>query len=236
MIEDYFTTEPRPVIERGKVVSVFDSSGLALRPWRARGFTTVCDPLCRLDEAELERFKARHRDAKFVFACPPLVQLSPGGSRWWESKREIDARFQDREEEAFKKLLDCLEDMQVPYACVTPYSALIRACVPSKASCVVSSPHLWAGYCSGPHVLWPDIVPANDAYSKRLLLTTRRLKLPATRPTQPMIATLMVKGVPKTVCPLLARRTKRFIQARRAPPVGIAVALAIANTSVVTDN
>lgn len=235
MIEDYFAPESSGVIERGKAVSIFDTSGLALRPWHERGFQTVTDPLCRLDDADLDRFRSRHHDAKFVFACPPLVQLSPGGSRWWGAKRADDPRFQEREEEQFKRLLACLEEMQVPYACVTPFSARIRGCVPPKASCTVSSPHLWGGYATGPHVLWPDVVPANDAYSKRLLLTTRRLKLPATRPVKPRLATVTVKGVSKGVCPLLSRRTKRFLKARRAPPVGVAVALAVANTSSLTD-
>ena len=211
-------------------MSVFDTSGISLRPWSERGFTTVADPLCCFGESDLQGFKTRHRDAKFVFACPPLVQLSPGGSRWWCTKRKTDPRFQEKEEEGLKRLFACLEEMHVPYAVVTPFSSRIRSCLPINASCIVTSPHLWGGYCSGPHVLWPDIVPAQDAYAKRLLLTTRKLKLPEARPTKVTTTNIMVKGVTKTVCPLLSRRTKKYIRARRAPPVGVCIALASANT------
>ena len=219
MLTDYFSAPPRP--ERsGTVACLFDKTGASLEPFRARGRATV-NVRGRTDRA-LRRL-VEVEDLGLVLAFARCPQLSPAGARWWRRKRAEDADFQEREKDELRRLETGLVALGAPFLLVLPCSAQIRGCFKSKT--FTTSPHRFGGHLPDtPHPTYPDIVPARDAFQKRMLVVYNRLPRPLERPVEPVWQTRSGKRV----SPLFARRTKRHVAARKLPPLGLVTALAAA--------
>ena len=79
---------------RAQVWSLFDRSGIAVKPWHDAGFS-VCTvdewpashdmPSIRCDILSMESLPG----ARFVLAFPPCTHLAASGARWWQSKGDV---------------------------------------------------------------------------------------------------------------------------------------------------
>ena len=103
-----------------------------------------------------------------------------------------------------------------PFVIVLPFSSKIRSCFNSKT--FKTSPHMFGGYLPhNPHPTHPDIIPAKDAFQKRLLVVYNDVPRPIERPVEAVWD--VSRG--KRVSPLFARRSKRHLEARKLPPMGL---------------
>jgi hypothetical protein len=94
---------------KGNIVSLFDKSGFAVRPWARAGFTCYCyDTERYADRFEHENVTYVQKDIRacikeikdlsplFLSAFPPCTDLAISGARWFKRKREADPLFQDK--------------------------------------------------------------------------------------------------------------------------------------------
>ena len=119
--------------------------------------------------------------------------------------------------EELRRLETGLLAIGAPFVIVLPSSSRIRSCFRSKA--FKTSPHMFGGYLPPhtPHPTHPDVIPPKDGFKKRLLVVYSGVPRPIERPVEPVWE--MSRG--KRVSPLFARRSKRHLEARKLPPVGL---------------
>lgn len=210
IITDYFRSPTKP--RSSKVACLFDRTGASLAPFpntvNVRGRTERA--LRGLEEVD---------DLGIVLCFPKCPHLSPAGARWWSRKRAANPLFQEREMEELRTLERGLLSLGVAFVIVLPFSSQIRSCFVSQAFC--ASPHCFGGYLHDtPHPTHPEIIPPRDAFQKRMLVVHRGVPRPVERP----VPAVWEYRRGKRVSPLFARRTKRHLEARKLPPMGLVTA------------
>ena len=187
------------------IVSLYDASAEMLKPWAAAGFEcyaydivhegdTLRDGI-RYIHADLyavdtwPQLIARHREQTyFVAGFPPCTELCVGGACHWRRKAEENPDFQKN---AARHAIQC--------ATFATAVACDKWCVENPPGRL---PSLWRKYdllwnpCDyGGHLieqphhpLYPQIIPAQDAYRKRSCLWVGpTFVLPTTNPVEPIV-------------------------------------------------
>jgi len=178
---------------RNQVISLYDYTGEALRPWAEAGYecyaydiqhkagwfwisgkrkpiTFAKADLYDLDT--LRRLISRHEgQVAFMSAFPPCTDLASSGARWWASKAKSNPNFQT--EAANHALLASWvgETLGCPYYVENPIGALSRLWHKPDHK---FDPCDFGGYLpeDDVHPKWPEVIPARDAYRKRTCLWT----------------------------------------------------------------
>ena len=235
-----------PTSPRTRVVTLFDSYGLAALPWAARGFECAAYHCNRrtttqgvagvriastklADRNDILSCLQPTHDLAFVIALPPCRDLCAAGARWWKRKRGSDPDFQKRAEDYLKMLYETLDSLSIPFLILVPSSPYIRRCFNRRA--FAFSPHEFGGYLQreSTHPLFTEI-PPQDAYTKRTLcFHGRGIRMPFKRPVTPEFKTIHRKnGSTKNISPIMASRRKTG--ARVAPPLAFCTAVASLNS------
>lgn len=230
----------RPV--PGVVVSLFDTHGLSLLPWKMRGYRCVLileksssrKPLAftgievvvinNIDEESILKTLPDAREVAFVIGLPPCRDLCSAGARWWKKKFAKDNGFQKRAIQTLNRLLDMLDNFGVPYAILVPASSRTLLNRP----CQRVSPHEFGRYLphKSPHPLFPNVIPPNDAYTKRTFLYGGcGFVLPWKAAVPPVFTKILLKsGKTKRITPIMASR--KSTQTRCIAPFGLCSAIA----------
>jgi len=200
--------------ERRLVVSLFgDRSELA--PWAAAGFHCVAfthesDHRKWRDEGLVGAGRVR-RDASdltalatplrervmaviemygtgVAFACasPPSRDLSVAGARHWKRKRERNPDFQRDAVALVREIAALFDELDCPYYIANPASSQLRRLwrEPNYAY----QPYEYGGYLQprDKHPLYPEQIPAQDAYSQQQgLWTGGGFRMPVGKPVDP---------------------------------------------------
>jgi len=69
----------------GLVLSLFDYSGVMVKPWKEAGYKTLCVDIQR-DGTDVLRWLPPRTDYRIVFAFPPCTDLAISGARWFKDK------------------------------------------------------------------------------------------------------------------------------------------------------
>jgi len=200
---------------RRTVVSLFDADGSALAPWAARGYTCIAvrhEPnpkkwkdagaqpagTVRQVSCSLETVRAAEDDgiypwldvngADVAFACasPPSRDLSVAGARHWKAKRAKNPRFQEDAVALVKEISNVFEGWDCPYYIANPASSQLRKLwrEPNQTY----QPYEYGGYLepTDKHPLYPEFIPAQDAYSQQQgLWTGGGFRMPVGKPVDP---------------------------------------------------
>jgi hypothetical protein len=207
-------------MSKGIVISLYDYTGEALKPWAMNGYTCYAfDIQHPVDEIQIDKYESGgliryvHADlhdfnthkaifntfngkrVMFGMAFPVCTDLAVSGAAHFKRKAERDPHFQDK---AAKHASDCaelFEDLGCPYFVENPVSVLATK---------------WRK---------PDYIAPKDAYTKKTCLWTGNdFEMPQPRPTQTPdgYSTQHLK---------LGGKSKRTKDIRSATPRGFATAV-----------
>lgn len=170
------------------VLSLFDYTGEAVKPWVKHGYRATCLDIQHKDEilgdiaylswdASAENVgwlwnQYRFDPPEFIFSFAPCTDLAVSGAAHFQSKYEKDPLFQTRATdwammaEALGKLFQC------PYMVENPVSRLSTLWRPPD---YIFHPYEYGGYLTAEeakHPIWPDYIRPYDAYPKKTCLWT----------------------------------------------------------------
>lgn len=192
------------------IVSLFDLTGEAVRPWAEAGHECLCfdlqHPRPRSERvghgwihfwpwdattgiADIAEFCA-DRSVRGVFCWAPCTDLAGLGAQHWGKKREADPQFQQKAV-AWVRMgaeLAALLGPDVWSVSENPVGAVSSLW---RKPDYTFNPCDYGGYIlpgQEEHPTWPDHIPARDAYTKRTCLwTTGPFKMPPKRPVEPVV-------------------------------------------------
>lgn len=198
---------------KGIVISLYDFTGEALKPWAKAGYTCYAFDIQHPDNeprgvtyqsggritylhADLHDFDT-HKDifnrfngkrVVFGMAFPVCTDMAVSGARHFKRKAERDPEFQTK---AVGYAVDCaelFEDIGCPYFVENPVSVLATKWRKPDHS---FHPYEYGEYLSDAeavHPRWPDYIAERDAYTKKTCLWTGNgfrmpTKIPTCKPT-----------------------------------------------------
>ena len=182
---------------KGIVLSLYDYTGEALKPWAEAGYTCYafdiqhkgwtiegfgrdCSGSIHYRHADLHDFNT-HKDIfmqfngrKVVFgmAFPVCTDMAVSGAAHFKRKAERDPEFQTK---AVSYAVDCAElfdDLGCPYFVENPVSVLATKWRKPDHS---FHPYEYGGYIhddQAEHPRWPEYIAPKDAYKKKTCLWT----------------------------------------------------------------
>jgi hypothetical protein len=173
------------------VISLYDFTGEAVRPWADAGYDCYCYDIQHPiegrtvgninymnadlhDPATIDALIAafRGQDVRFVMGWPVCTDMAVSGAAHFAKKREADPDFQTK---AAGYAMDCArlaETLGVPYMVENPVSVLSTLW---RKPDHTFHPFEFGGYIpadQGAHPTWPDYIAPFDAYSKKTCLWT----------------------------------------------------------------
>lgn len=192
-------------MSKGIVISLYDYTGEALKPWAEQGYQCyafdiqhpkegrVHEGIC-YQYADLHDFNT-HKEifnefngkrVVFGMAFPVCTDLAVSGAAHFKRKAERDPHFQDK---AAKHASDCaelFEDLGCPYFIENPVSVLATKWRKPNYS---FHPYEYGEYIpddEAEHPRWPDHIAPKDAYPKKTCLWTGNgFTMPWTDPVEP---------------------------------------------------
>lgn len=188
-----------------RVVSLYDYTGEACRPWAESGFDcyafdvqhnpvlprvehvgggSITYIFADLHDPEiLSRIAVTFRGAAFGMAFPVCTDMAVSGSRHFESKRGADPMFQDMAATYARLAWLTLDKLGCPFFVENPVSALSSLW---RKPDFTFDPFEYGGYIPqdrGEHPRWPEYIAPFDAYPKKTCLWTGGgYRLPEKRP------------------------------------------------------
>ena len=231
-----------------KVISLYDYTGEALKPWAEAGYTCHAFDIQHDESSLVDRFegggsisfhKADLHDHKnlnaiyyafadqpvsFGMAFPVCTDMAVSGAAWFKKKAEANPSFQD---EAVSYAVWCAEvfrSLKIPYFIENPVSVLATKWRKPDHK---FHPYEYGGYIAkddAQHPLWPDYIADRDAYPKKTCLWTGNgFVMPPKVPVEPE------SGHSRQHLKLGGKSAKTK-NIRSATPRGFAIAVMAANT------
>ena len=184
------------------VISLYDYTGEALKPWAEAGFECYAFDIQhpkagRFDNGIFYKYADLHdqktiddlvkefklNQVVFGMAFPVCTDLAVSGAAWFAKKAEADPQFQIKAVSYATMCADFFDTLGVPYFIENPVSVL--ATIWRKPN-YTFHPYLYGGYiplCQAEHPEWPQYIAARDAYPKKTCLWTNNgFIMPAFRP------------------------------------------------------
>lgn len=239
------------------VLSFYDFTGEAVRPWAEAGYTCVCYDI-QHEGASRQDFDGggsiiyTHADlhdpltwislrrgwqdspVSMIFGFPVCTDLAVSGAKHFARKRETDPLFQDRAAlHAINVALFAEAIGYVPYMIENPVSVLSTLW---RKPDHTFNPCDYGGYLpvNDSHPRWPDHIPPRDAYTKRTCLWTGNgFKMPTPDPVEPVkLSYVKADGQITTGSPQFGKlggKSAKTKNIRSATPRGFARAVYLSN-------
>lgn len=197
-------------MSNGIVISLYDYTGEALKPWAEAGYTCHAFDIQHDEAGWVDRFdgggsirywkadlwnsdnitalQEQFKDKNVVFgmAFPVCTDMAVSGAAHFKRKAEANPSFQD---EAVSYAVWCarlFNSLGVPYFIENPVSVLATKWRKPDYS---FHPYEYGGYIpddQATHPLWPDYIAPKDAYPKKTCLWTGNgFTMPWTDPVEP---------------------------------------------------
>jgi hypothetical protein len=239
---------------KGIVISLYDFTGEACRPWAEAGHECFCydiqhdNRMGRVDEFESGgSIRYRYADLHdlsiynalyhafdiigppvvFGMAFPVCTDLAVSGAAWFAAKAAADPVFQTKAVSYAIACAEFFDVLKVPYFVENPVSVLATKWRKPDHS---FHPFEYGGYISdgeAEHPRWPEYIAPYDAYKKKTCLWTGGgFKMPDTIPVQP--EHYHGNGY-STAMMKLGGKSQRTKDIRSATPRGFAKAVYAAN-------
>jgi hypothetical protein len=228
------------------VISLFDLTGEAVKPWADAGYT------CFLFDQQhtsasfypnmvntsgdastwgpdiAEIFEAF--DVRMVYGFPPCTDLAVSGARHFATKAEANPNYRAEAMALVYLVRDIGERYGVPYMIENPVSVISTQWRQPDHR---FDPSQYGGYLPEDDMSpYPDIIPARDAYTKRTCLWTGKgFVMPDTRPVEPEKITASNGDNYAGPVWKLGGKSLRTKNIRSATPRGFAQAAFLANAA-----
>lgn len=223
------------------VWSLFDGSGLMAQPWAEAGHTCYCFNYDGADHGNYARLgaKVEHENIRYIdawinnkfdfdvapdiiFAFPPCTDLAVSGAAHFETKRKKNPTFQVEAIITCKVAARLAKKYNVPYMIENPVSVLSSLW---RKPDYVFNPNEYGGYLpeNDTHPMFPDVIPARDAYVKKTCLWTGNGFV------MPDVAVVAVDSVDNPGWAKLGGKSARTKTIRSLTPRGFAKAVYEAN-------
>ena len=233
-------------MNKGLVLSLYDYTGEAVRPWAKDGYECHCYDI-QHDDTKVIYFEGggsihfKHADLHnidnmldlcdiyktwnvlFGMAFPVCTDMAVSGATHFKTKAEADPLFQDKAVAYAVWCSELFEDLGVPYFIENPVSVLSTKWRKPDHS---FHPYQFGGYIpevQADHPRWPEYIAARDAYPKKTCLWVGNgFKMPKHKAVDPVAgySTQHLKLGGKSM------KTKNI---RSATPRGFALAVYEAN-------
>ena len=180
-------------MSKGIVISLYDFTGEACRPWAEAGYTCYAYDIQHPVEGRTEgNITYRHADlhkvstfealveefgdngplVEFGMAFPVCTDMAVSGAAWFKKKAAVDPEFQTKAVNYATLCADFFEALGVPYFIENPVSVLATKWRKPDYS---FHPYEYGGYISdsqAAHPRWPEYIAPRDAYPKKTCLWT----------------------------------------------------------------
>ena len=233
---------------KGIVLSLYDFTGEALRPWAEAGYTCyaydIQHPVEGRKEGNINYLHAdlhnieslfeilevhQGEDVVFAMAFPVCTDMAVSGAAHFARKAEADPLFQDKAVTYAMWCAELFEDLRVPYFIENPVSVLATKWRKPDHR---FQPYEYGGYIpddQAEHPRWPEYIAARDAYPKKTCLWTGGgFTMPEPKPVD-------VVGGYSTQHLKLGGKSQRTKDIRSATPRGFAIAIYESNKGDRTD-
>ena len=183
------------------VISLFDLTGEAVKPWAEAGFDCFLFDIQHTEDvilhgrctvvggdastwAEPIRQIFEAYDVSILFAFPPCTDLATSGNRWRVAKAAANPNYIKEAMSLVYIARDIAEAYQVPYMIENPVGLVSSEW---KKPDYIFQPYQMGGYLPEDDVSpYPDIIPARDAYTKKTCLWTGNgFVMPEARSVEP---------------------------------------------------
>ena len=177
------------------VISLYDYTGVAVRPWAEAGHTCLCYDIqhegskveivagggsihyLKADLYNVETNVLLHEehlneDVIFAMAFPVCTDLAVSGAAWFKAKADRDPQFQIKAVQNAVRCSQMFKSWGVPFYIENPVSVLSTQW---RKPDYRFHPYEYGGYIKagqGVHPLYPEYIAPMDAYSKRTCLWT----------------------------------------------------------------
>jgi len=237
-------------MSKGIVISLYDFTGEAVKPWAKAGFECHCYDIQHQGHTDhfasggsIKYLKAdlhdmhtiiqlmRHykdRDVVFGMAFPVCTDLAVSGAAWFKLKASKDPDFQVKAVGYAVMCSAFFESLGVPFFVENPVSVLASKW---RKPDHMFHPCNYGGYIpedQAEHPSWPEYIAPLDAYKKKTCLWVGNgFVMPEPKPVDPEAyhgngySTAMMK---------LGGKSQRTKNIRSATPRGFAIAVYEANT------
>ena len=180
-------------MSKGIVISLYDFTGEACRPWAEAGYTCYAYDIQHPVEGRTEgNITYRHADlhkvstfealveefgdngplVEFGMAFPVCTDMAVSGAAWFKKKAAVDPEFQTKAVNYATLCADFFEALGVPYFIENPVSVLATKWRKPDYS---FHPYEYGGYIAdsqAAHPRWPEYIAPRDAYPKKTCLWT----------------------------------------------------------------
>lgn len=196
------------------VLSLYDYTGEALKPWAEQGYSCVAfdiqhddsttdvypsggsikyvhadlhDKKTLKDIASKYKLKAMQgRKVVFGMAWPVCTDMAVSGAPHFAAKRKADPLFQDKAAKHAVRCARLFNEIGVPYMIENPVSVLATLWRKPNHS---FHPYQYGNYIhddEADHPVWPDYIAPKDAYPKKTCLWTGNgFRMPWADPVEP---------------------------------------------------
>ncbi len=177
------------------VISLYDYTGVAVRPWAEAGHTCLCYDIqhegskveivagggsihyLKADLYNVETNVLLHEehlneDVIFAMAFPVCTDLAVSGAAWFKAKADRDPQFQIKAVQNAVRCSQMFKSWGVPFYIENPVSVLATKW---RKPDYRFHPYEYGGYIKAGqevHPLYPEYIAPMDAYSKRTCLWT----------------------------------------------------------------
>lgn len=195
------------------VLSFYDYTGEAVRPWAEAGYHGICYDIQHPTTKRVERlpsggkieyvhadlhdpttwdtlaiqWRPAGRSVAMIFGFPVCTDLAVSGAKHFERKRQADPDFQIKAANHAKRIaLFAHQIGDRPYMVENPVSVLSTLWRKPDHS---FNPCDFGGYLpeDDQHPRWPEVIPARDAYTKKTCLWTGNgFVMPEGDPVEPI--------------------------------------------------
>jgi len=194
---------------KGIVLSLYDYTGEALKPWAEAGYTCYAYDI-QHDGTKAETFDSggfivyanadlhdkdmldhllmvyRRKQVIFGMAFPVCTDLAVSGAAHFKAKAERDPEFQTKASKHARWCADLFDALGCPYFIENPVSVLATKWRKPDYS---FHPYEYGNYIhddEAEHPRWPEYIAAKDAYPKKTCLWTGNgFTMPWTDPVEP---------------------------------------------------
>lgn len=195
---------------KGIVLSLYDFTGEALKPWAEAGYTCYafdiqhpdigkrdtfegggCIEYVQMDLWNIDNINLMYRwfkDDNVVFgmAFPVCTDLAVSGAAHFKRKAERDPEFQIRASNHARWCASLFNSLDIPYFIENPVSRLATLW---RKPDYTFHPYEYGEYipdAEAEHPRWPDYIAPKDAYTKKTCLWTGGgFRMPWTDPVEP---------------------------------------------------
>ena len=191
------------------VLSLYDYTGEALKPWAEQGYSCVAFDIQHDDSttdvypsggsikyvhADLHKLQTHRqifmkyngKNVVFGMAWPVCTDMAVSGAPHFAAKRKVDPLFQDKAAKHAVRCARLFNELGVPYMIENPVSVLATLWRKPNHS---FHPYQYGNYIhddEAEHPVWPDYIAPKDAYPKKTCLWTGNgFTMPWTDPVEP---------------------------------------------------